>query len=168
MNVLEIKNNDIANWPWVRVSLRLAGCGHRCPGCFSAHTRDPNQGHPFDQKDYTQILDNLNRSEISGLSILGGDPLYETNREQLYEFLKMIKSDCDKPIRLRSGYTLEALKWMKDPIIDGILKHIDVLVDWPFVESKKDLSLRYRGSSNQRVINLSLPKNNNVLCWNMC
>lgn len=168
MNYAEIKNCDIANGPGVRVSLFVSGCTHHCPGCFNEVAQDFAYGKPFTQETIDHILDLLKPNYIRGLTLLGGEPFEPANQEGIVELLRQIKAKYpEKSIWAFSGYLFE-----KD-ILSGrlgdtseYLSYLDVLVDGPFLEAKKDLSLRFRGSSNQRLIDV--PKSlqaGSVVLW---
>lgn len=156
MNYATIKNCDIANGPGVRVSLFVSGCTHRCPGCFNEVAWDFSYGEPFTETVMDSILEMLRPSYISGLTLLGGEPFEPQNQEAVVELLRKIKREMpDKSIWAFTGYLFE-----KD-ILSGrlgdsseYLGYLDVLVDGPFVEAKKNLSLRFRGSENQRLIDV--------------
>lgn len=156
MNYATIKNCDIANGPGVRVSLFVSGCTHRCPGCFNQVAWDFGYGQPFTQDTITGILDMLAPAYIRGLTLLGGEPFEPQNQGGIVELLRQVKTRYpDKSIWAFSGYLFE-----KD-ILSGrlgdtseYLSYLDVLVDGPFVEEKKNLSLRFRGSENQRLIDV--------------
>lgn len=157
MNYGNIKKHDIANGPGVRVSLFVSGCTHHCPGCFNPETWDFNYGQPFDSDVINEILEALQPSYIHGFSLLGGEPFEYKNQQALLPLLKEIKSRFpSKDIWCYTGYDFEkdiledmAKKW---PETYDMLSYIDVLIDGEFVEEKKDLALRFRGSSNQRII----------------
>ena len=149
MNYGGIIKNDIANGPGVRVSLFVSGCRNHCPGCFQPQTWDFGYGKPFTSDTEEEIIEALRPSWIQGFSILGGDPMEPENREALLPLLKRIRSELsEKDIWLYTGYTLEAVRG------EEILNWVDVVVDGPFVEAKKDMSLSFRGSRNQRIIRL--------------
>ena len=149
MNYAGIITNDIANGPGVRVSLFVSGCRNQCTGCFNPETWDFSYGKPFTKETENTILDALRPSWIQGLSILGGEPTEPENEEALVPFLKRVRAELpDKDIWLYSGRTYETLK------NDALLKLADVLVDGPFVQAQKDMRLAFRGSRNQRIINL--------------
>ena len=156
MNYATIKNCDIANGPGVRVSLFVSGCTHRCPGCFNEVAWDFDYGQPFTQEVMDSILDMLRPSYIRGLTLLGGEPFEPQNQQAVVELLRRIKQELpEKSIWAFSGYLFD-----KD-ILSGrlgdcseYLSYLDVLVDGPFVEAKKNLSLRFRGSENQRLIDV--------------
>ena len=156
MNYAAIKNCDIANGPGVRVSLFVSGCTHRCLGCFNEVAWDFNYGEPFTQDTIDIILKMLRPSHIRGLTLLGGEPFEPENQAPIVELLRQIKKAYpDKSIWAFSGYLFD-----KD-ILSGqlgdtseYLSYLDVLVDGPFVLEKKNLSLRFRGSENQRIIDV--------------
>ena len=149
MNYAEIKKVDIANGPGVRVSLFVSGCRNHCKGCFNPETWDFDYGRPFTTETEDEIIEALRPSWIQGLSILGGEPTEEENAAVLIPFLKRVRAALpDKDIWLYSGYTYEALRDKE------ILTLADVLVDGPFLLEQKDAGLAFRGSRNQRIIDL--------------
>lgn len=149
MNYCGIKKTDIANGPGVRVSLFVSGCRNHCPGCFQPETWDFAYGESFTKKTEKELIRALRPSWIQGLSILGGDPMEPENQKALLPFLKRLRLMCpDKDVWLYTGYLYEDVKDAE------ILKWVDVIVDGPFVEAKKDISLAFRGSNNQRIIRL--------------
>ena len=149
MNYAEIKKVDIANGPGVRVSLFVSGCRNHCKGCFNPETWDFDYGRPFTRETEDEIIEALRPSWIQGLSILGGEPTEEENAAVLIPFLKRVRAALpDKDIWLYSGYTYEALRDKE------ILTLVDVLVDGPFLLELKDAGLAFRGSRNQRIIDL--------------
>ena len=156
MHYATIKNCDIANGPGVRVSLFVSGCTHRCPGCFNEIAWDFDYGEPFTEAVMDSILDMLRPSYIRGLTLLGGEPFEPQNQAAVVELLRRIKKELpEKSIWAFSGYLFD-----KD-ILSGrlgdcteYLSYLDVLVDGPFVQAKKNLSLRFRGSENQRLIDV--------------
>ena len=160
MNFGEIKNCDIANGLGCRVSLFVSGCTHHCKGCFNAQTWDFNFGEKFTEKTENYILDLLKPSYIRGLSLLGGEPFEPENQKVLLPFLKKVKSLFpDKTVWCYSGYLFEEIVGEKKArctteISKDMLSLIDVLVDGRFIESQKDIRLKFRGSSNQRIINV--------------
>lgn len=144
-----IKQLDIANGPGCRVSLFVQGCSFNCPGCFNTVAKDFNGGKEFTDQTLQLILDLLKPSHISGLSILGGEPLHPQNRQATLDLVKLVRACAPgKSIWLWTGY-----KW-EDVAEDLIGSGIDVVVDGQFKEELKDLRLKYRGSSNQRVIDV--------------
>ena len=156
MNYATIKNCDIANGPGVRVSLFVSGCTHRCPGCFNEVAWDFDYGQPFTQETIDSILEMLRPAYVRGLTLLGGEPFEPQNQEAVVELLRQIKRELpNKSIWAFSGYLFD-----KD-ILSGrlgdcseYLDYLDVLVDGPFIEARKNLSLRFRGSENQRLIDV--------------
>ena len=149
MNYAEIKKVDIANGPGVRVSLFVSGCRNHCKGCFNPETWDFDYGRPFTRETEDEIIEALRPSWIQGLSILGGEPTEEENAAVLIPFLKRVRAALpDKDIWLYSGYTYETLRDKE------ILTLADVLVDGPFLLELKDAGLAFRGSRNQRIIDL--------------
>lgn len=159
MNYATIKNCDIANGPGVRISLFVSGCAHRCKGCFNEVAWDFNYGEPFTEETVEMILKMMAPSYIKGITLLGGEPFEPQNQPALLELVKRIRQNYpEKSIWVFSGYLYEKdilAGRLGDPSITrAFLEHIDVLVDGPFVESLKDLSLRFRGSSNQRLIDV--------------
>lgn len=149
MNYAEIKKVDIANGPGVRVSLFVSGCRNHCKGCFNPETWDFDYGRPFTRETEDEIIEALRPSWIQGLSILGGEPTEEENAAVLIPFLKRMRAALpDKDIWLYSGYTYETLRDKE------ILTLADVLVDGPFLLEQKDAGLAFRGSRNQRIIDL--------------
>ena len=149
MNYGAIKKNDIANGIGVRVSLFVSGCRNHCDGCFQPQTWDFDYGLPFTKETEEEILKALRPSWIQGLSILGGEPMEPENENVLLPFIKRVKETYPKKdIWLYSGYTYEELKGRK------ILQYVDVLVDGRFEEKLRDPSLAFRGSSNQRILNV--------------
>lgn len=149
MNYAGIKKADIANGPGVRVSLFVSGCRNHCPGCFNPETWDFDYGEPFTKQTEEELIMALRPSWIQGLSILGGDPMEPENQEALLPFLRRVKEELpEKDIWLYTGYCIE------DVAGSLLLSYVDVLVDGPFIEAEKDISLAFRGSRNQRIIDL--------------
>lgn len=171
MNYAVIKSCDIANGPGVRVSLFVSGCTHRCKGCFNEVAWDFNYGQPFTQETIDIILDMLAPSHVKGLTILGGEPFEPSNQGPVLELLRQIKKHYpNKTIWAFSGYLFDRdiLSGSLGPwdITSEYISYLDVLVDGPFVEAKKDLSLRFRGSSNQRIIDVPASlKTGEVVLW---
>ena len=170
MNYATIKDCDIANGPGVRVSLFVSGCTHRCKGCFNEVAWDFNYGEPFTEETVQMILKMLEPAHIQGLTLLGGEPFEPENQKPVLELLRAIKKQYpEKSIWAFSGYLFDKdiLSGRLGPweITKEYLGYLDVLVDGPFILEKKDLSLRFRGSSNQRIINIpaSLERGETVL-----
>ncbi len=159
MNYGEIKNCDIANGIGVRVSLFVSGCTHHCKGCFNAQTWDFNFGESFTKEVEDKIIEYLKPDYINGLTVLGGEPFEPENQKVLLPFLKRVKEECpDKTIWIYSGYLFdeELLKESRArcEYTDEILSMTDILVDGRFVEELKDIRLVFKGSSNQRIIDV--------------
>lgn len=163
MNYGRINKTDIANGPGVRVSLFVSGCRNRCKGCFNPETWDFNYGKEFTLETFIKIDNALDPDYIAGLTILGGDPMEPENIECVTAICASIrKSQPGKTIWIYTGYTYEYVS-LKNP---EILNYIDVLVDGPFIESKKDISLQFRGSSNQRIIDVrATRKSGTITLW---
>ncbi len=170
MNYASIKDCDIANGTGVRISLFVSGCTHHCKGCFNEATWDFNYGEPFTKEIEDKIIKMLEPSYIKGLTLLGGEPFEPSNQAVLLPFIKRIKEIYpNKNIWAYSGYLFD-----RDLLNESrahtehtleLLSYIDVLVDGPFVLKLKDISLKFRGSSNQRIIDVkkSLEENKVVL-----
>lgn len=149
MNYAAIKPCDIANGPGVRVSLFVSGCTHHCKGCFQPETWDFAYGTPFTADTCEQILQLLAPDYIRGLTLLGGEPFEPSNQEALLPLVRAVRERYpSKTLWAFSGYTFDQLR------DSPLLPLLDVLVDGPFVEARKDLGLRFRGSSNQRLIDV--------------
>ena len=159
MNFCNIKPLDIANGCGIRVSLFVSGCTHHCKGCFQPETWDFSYGEEFTKEIENKILEHLNKPQIKGLTVLGGEPFEPENQKCLTPFLKRVKSEFPKKdIWCYTGYLFdkELLKPSRArcDFTDDMLSYIDVLVDGRFVESKKNLMLKFRGSENQRIIDV--------------
>ena len=159
MNYAAIKRRDIANGPGVRVSLFVSGCTHGCPGCFNAEAQNFSYGEPFTKETQELLLNELSRPFVGGLTLLGGEPMEPENQRALLPFLRRFKARCpEKTVWCYSGYTYEQLTGegsrCRCEATDGMLSLIDVLVDGEFVQALYDITLRFRGSSNQRLIDL--------------
>ena len=171
MNYAEIKNCDIANGPGVRVSLFVSGCTHRCKGCFNQIAWDFSYGKSFTRDTIDEIMEMLRPKHIRGLTILGGEPFEPQNQAPVLELLRLIKSQLpEKSIWAFSGYLFEkdilAGKLGPWEITKEYLSYLDVLVDGPFIEERKNLMLRFRGSDNQRLIDVPRSlKENTVILW---
>ena len=159
MNYATIKNCDIANGPGVRVSLFVSGCTHRCPGCFNEVAWDFEYGEPFTEETIETIIRMMEPAYIKGLTLLGGEPFEPQNQPAIVQLLRRVKNVYpQKSIWAFSGYLFDKdiLAWRlgRREITEEFLSYLDVLVDGPFIMAKKNLSLRFRGSENQRLINV--------------
>ena len=159
MNYADIKKIDVANGEGVRVSVFVSGCNHHCKGCFNQCAWDFNYGKKFTEKEEQQIIDYMNHDYISGLSLLGGEPLEPKNQEGLLPLVKKEKEKFpDKNIWCYTGFDFEkdvVGKMAKNnETTRELLKYIDIIVDGKFEEDKKDLKLQFRGSSNQKIVDV--------------
>lgn len=160
MNYAKIKHFDPANGEGIRLSLFVSGCQFHCPGCFNEEAQDYNYGEPFTEETYSQILTDLSRPEYDGLSILGGDPLWQ-DTDGLNQLINLCKDthSLNKNVWLWTGFTFENIfnpvYFNTDFVFcQELIKNCDVVVDGLFKEKLRDLSLKWRGSSNQRVIDV--------------
>lgn len=154
-----IKKYDIADGPGVRVTLFVSGCRHHCKGCFNSEAWDFQYGQPYTEETEAEILEALGPGYIAGLTLLGGEPFEPENQVELVKLLKKVRETYpEKNVWSYTGYIYD-----KDlipggrvytEVTDEMLSYIDVLVDGPFVEEFKDITLQFRGSSNQRIIEL--------------
>ncbi len=156
----EIKNCDIANGVGVRVTLFVSGCTNHCKGCFQPQTWDFRYGQPFTAETEDTLLEMLSPSYINGLTFLGGEPFEPENQRALLPFLRRVRERYpEKDIWCFTGFTYEDLltngSHPRCEATDELLSLLDVLVDGRFVEEQKDISLRFRGSANQRLIDLN-------------
>lgn len=157
MNYGEIKKFDIANGLGVRVSLFVSGCTHHCKNCFNQMTWDFHYGEPFDEAAQEKVLEYLKPEHIAGLTLIGGEPMEPSNQRALLPFVKKVKVQYpNKNIWCYTGYLYDQ-DLLQDSrarceVTDELLSYIDILVDGAFVEELKDITLRFRGSSNQRII----------------
>ncbi len=151
MNYANIKHHDVANGPGIRVSLFVSGCTHHCKGCFNAEAWSFTYGEPFTQQTVEEILLALQPAYIQGLSLLGGEPFEPENQPAVLDLVRQVRAAYpEKDIWAYSGYTLEQLQ----TLAPELLAQITVLVDGPFVESQKDMRLAFRGSANQRILDV--------------
>jgi anaerobic ribonucleoside-triphosphate reductase activating protein len=180
-----IKNCDIANGPGVRVSIFVSGCTNGCHNCFQPETWDFQYGSPFDKAAQDHIIDLLRPAFIKGLTVLGGEPFEPANQRALYPFIERVRQTYpEKSIWMYSGNRLEEILgscgdtiedgdlrkarpgYIHTEVSDDLLALIDVLVDGRFVERLKDISLDFRGSSNQRLIDMPKTlKQGHVVLW---
>lgn len=161
MNYAAIKWTDIANGEGVRISLFVSGCTHRCKNCFNEVAWDFSYGRPFDEEIRKEILERLGVPFIAGLSLLGGEPLEPQNQVELFPFVKEVKQKYpDKNIWCYTGYTFDPVsgelneKRANTAVTKELISLFDVLVDGPFIEELKKITLKFRGSSNQHVLNV--------------
>lgn len=161
MNFGKLNKTDIANGPGVRVSLFVSGCRNRCKGCFNPETWSFDYGRKFVISDELEIYDALDPDYIAGLSILGGDPFEPENIDRITDLCHNLWIMYpDKTIWIYTGYLYEDLKDLE------IMGYIDVLVDGPFIEAEKDLRLAFRGSKNQRIIDVQASRRaGSVVLW---
>ncbi len=157
MNYAEVKQYDVANGPGVRVSLFVSGCTHHCKECFNPETWDFDYGKPFTQETIDMILEYLEPEYIKGITLLGGEPLEHSNQKGLLPLLEQIHNKYpEKSIWCFTGYDYEkdvmGKMYQEWPETKQLLSYIEVLVDGEFMIEKKDLGLRFKGSSNQRSI----------------
>ncbi len=160
MHYGEIKERDIANGIGVRVSLFVSGCTNRCKGCFNKQTWDFNFGEPYTQKTQDKIIELLKPDFVTGLTLLGGEPFEPKNQEELLKLTNRVKNELPKKnIWCYTGFTLERLLNEEDychsQFTLELLDNIDVLVDGKFEEDKKNIRLKFRGSENQRLIDMN-------------
>ncbi len=170
MNFGNIKEVDIADGPGVRVSLFVSGCTHHCKGCFQPETWDFSFGEPYTKQTEKHLLSLLSRDFIEGLTLLGGEPFEPENQRVLVGLLKKVRAlRPKKTIWCYTGFLLDEELWKESrarcEVTDEMLSMIDVLVDGEFMEERKNLSLSFRGSENQRIIDVraSLEKKEVVL-----
>ena len=162
MNYHNITHEDMNNGDGLRVVLWTAGCSHHCKGCQNPQTWDPNSGIPFDDAAFEEIRNELSKDYISGITFSGGDPLYCENRDAIEHLIRTIKNEFgdSKNIWLWTGFLWEDIKDL--PFIDLI----DVIVDGPFILEERDISLKWKGSKNQRVIDVKASlKTNDVILY---
>ena len=155
MNYCTIYKGDLINGLGVRVTLFVSGCSHHCPGCFNQRAWNEEYGKPYTQETEDAIINYLRAPHIAGLTFLGGEPMEPGHQEAVWHLVHRVKTELpDKNIWLYSGYTLDELRSMTTPFVKNILANVDVLVDGRFVQALKDQDLAFRGSSNQRIINM--------------
>ena len=168
MNYADIRPIDVANGPGVRVSIFVSGCTHHCKECFNPETWDFDYGQPFGEEQIEEILAHLSKPYIHGLSILGGEPFEPQNQGAVLELVRRVRERFpEKDIWCYSGYLFENLSAGQVGIHSRtLLGLLDVLVDGPFILEQKELSLRFRGSANQRLIDVPASlKAGKVLIW---
>lgn len=160
MKYADIKYYDIANGLGVRTSLFVSGCTHRCRGCFNENTWDFNYGNDFTDETILEILDSISPKYISGLTLLGGEPMEPSNQRALLPLLEQFKKRFpEKNIWCYTGYTYETDLLSSDgrarcEVTKDFLSYIDILVDGEFIQEQYDISLKFRGSKNQRILQI--------------
>ena len=172
MNVAEVLKADHVNGPGMRVSLFVSGCTNQCPDCFNPETWDFAYGVLYTPDMEEEILTELSKPYYQGMTILGGEPFEEQNQEELIHLIRRVKTELpDKDIWMFTGFVYEedlvpgGCRHIS--VTDEILDSIDVLVDGRYVESLKDLRLLFRGSSNQRLIDMKKTRRSGKVClWN--
>lgn len=152
MKYAKIRKLDVTNGPGVRTTIFVSGCTHNCEGCFNKEQQDFNYGNKFTKETEDEFIQLTKNKQIKGVNILGGEPMQQIMDDTLLNLLKRIKLETDKPIWLWSGYTFEEI--VNNPKRLEILREVDVLIDGKFQADKRDIMLKYRGSSNQRVIDV--------------
>ncbi|NLL30333.1 MAG: anaerobic ribonucleoside-triphosphate reductase activating protein [Clostridiales bacterium] len=152
MNYAKIRKFDVSNGPNVRTTLFVSGCTNGCIGCFNKDLQNFNYGNKWTKEIEEEFIRYTNNPNIKGVNILGGEPMDQTKDDDLYNLLKRIKNEVGKSIWIWSGYLYEDI--IKDEKKRKILLLADVLIDGRFEIDKRDISLKYRGSSNQRVIDV--------------
>lgn len=152
MNYAKIRKLDVTNGPGIRTTLFVSGCTHNCEGCFNKEQQDFNYGNKFTKETEDEFIQLTKNKQIKGVNILGGEPMQQIMDDTLLNLLKRIKLETDKLIWLWSGYTFEEI--VNNPKRLEILREVDVLIDGKFQADKRDIMLKYRGSSNQRVIDV--------------
>ncbi|MBR1854531.1 MAG: anaerobic ribonucleoside-triphosphate reductase activating protein [Lachnospiraceae bacterium] len=168
MNYANIKKTDVANGPGIRVSLFVSGCTRGCKGCFNREAWNFTYGREWDKAAEQELLAALSPEYIRGLSVLGGEPFELANTETVAEIIRKVREHYPtKDIWCYSGGVYEtelAIRAEREPAVAAILKNIDVLVDGPFIEEQKDLRLAFRGSKNQRILNMAEIRTGEMFC----
>lgn len=157
MNIAGIQTFDIANGPGIRATLFVSGCRNNCKGCFNKEAQSFDYGHEMTTTDMETLLETLKNPRIQGLTILGGEPLEPENQPDVYCVIKTVRETYpEKDIWLFTGFVYETLSDTRanTEYLEPILESIDVLVDGPFMLDKRDVTLKFRGSSNQRLIDI--------------
>ena len=156
MNFADIKRVDVANGPGVRVSLFVSGCTHRCPGCFNPEAWDFSFGSPFGEEQVREILSLLDKPYIRGLSLLGGEPFEPANQPAVLDLVRRVREALPgKDVWCYTGYLFEELAAGRvGEHSRELLEQLDILVDGPYVQAQRSLELRFRGSANQRILDV--------------
>lgn len=170
MNYAQLRKFDVANGEGIRTTIFVSGCEFYCKDCFNRDYWDFNYGNPFTMDTISTILNNLNNDRVRGLSILGGEPLHHKNSLEVSVLIDKVRAvyGQTKDIWIWTGYTFEELLESRNYYILDILSNVDVIVDGQFVASQKDMTLKFRGSKNQRLIDVkeSLKQDKVVLYQN--
>lgn len=152
MKYAKIRKYDISNAPGICTTLFVSGCTHDCDGCFNKEQQDFNYGNEFTKEIEDEFIEYSKSKQVKGVNILGGEPMQQLMDNTLLNLLRRIKKETNKPIWLWSGYTYEEI--ISNSRRLELLEEVDVLIDGKFEISKRDLMLKYRGSSNQRIIDV--------------
>lgn len=152
MNYSKIRKFDVSNGPGIRTTLFVSGCTNNCDGCFNKDLQDFNYGEKWTKETEEEFIGYVKNPNIKGVNILGGEPMDQTQDKDLINLLKRIKEETKKSIWLWSGYLYEDI--IKNEERLSILSFVDVLIDGRFEIDKRNISLKYRGSSNQRIIDV--------------
>lgn len=161
MNYAKIRKFDVSNGPGIRATLFVSGCTNGCKGCFNTELQDFNYGNKWTKEIEDEFISQVKNSNIVGVNILGGEPMDQIKDESLLKLLKRIKEETEKSIWLWSGYLYEDI--ISCDKKNEILSYVDVLIDGRFEEDKRNISLKYRGSSNQRIIDVLKTKESNKI-----
>lgn len=170
MKYAAIKKCDVANGPGVRVSVFVSGCNHHCKGCFNEKAWDFNYGNDFSDETIDGIIKDLDKEYITGLSLLGGEPLERENQKGLVKLVKKVKEKLpNKTIWCYTGFDYEkdvmGRMYEQWPETKDLINNIDVLVDGKFEMEKRNLNLQFRGSENQRLIDVKKSMQENKIVW---
>lgn len=152
MNYAQIRKLDVTNGPNIRTTLFVSGCTHNCDGCFNKDQQNFNYGTPFTKETEDEFIKLTMNPMVKGVNILGGEPMQQIKDDTLLNLLRRIKEETKKPIWMWSGYSFEQI--IDNPKRLELLKEVDVLIDGKFEIENRNISLQYRGSSNQRVIDV--------------
>lgn len=169
MNYGQIYFTDTANGAGCRTALFVSGCSHHCEGCFNEETWNFDYGEPFTEKEEDEIIESLKPTYIAGLTVLGGEPMEVRNQPAVWHLIERVRNEVpNKSIWVYSGYTYDELTdsnnaRTRTDVTDNILDNIDILVDGEFVLDLKNISLKFRGSSNQRIIDMKATRESNEI-----
>ena len=152
MKYAQIRKFDVTNGPGIRTTLFVSGCTHNCEGCFNKEQQSFTYGNEWTQEVEDSFIEAAKNPQIVGISILGGEPMQQLKDVSMLSLLNRLKAEVQKPIWMWTGYTFEEL--LKNSDQKRLLSYVDILIDGRFDITKRDLMLKYRGSSNQRVIDV--------------